>query len=120
MPRLDTIVHNPAAASAVTLSDAALLVLLALMAVGLWVVVARGQARRAIRDFDESASDRGLEALRRRRLVVRRGPRPHGPQDAVVAELEAAEEPEPTPPARRETRALRPGRPSREGGGLSA
>jgi hypothetical protein len=95
MPRLDTIVHNPAAASAVTLSDAALLVLLALMAVGLWVVVARGQARRAIRDFDESASDRGLEALRRRRLVVRRAPRPHGPQAADAAGAQGDASPAP-------------------------
>lgn len=89
---LNVIVQNPAAESAIIWFDLVILAFLAVVVVGVWVFVARG---RAGRDVDENASDRGLETLRRSRLVVRRSPKPRGPQAPVVSELEP-EESEPT------------------------
>jgi len=91
MLRLSIIVQNPAMASAITTFGVILLALVAAMILGLWVVVARGRARRDAEDFDESASD--LEALRHERLV--RQPS-DGSQAAVVAELERTGESGPT------------------------
>jgi hypothetical protein len=75
---------NPAGASAVTWFGVIVLALVAAVVVGLWVVAAGKLARGNDSDLDESADDPGLEALRHRRLVVRR---PRGRQAAVVAEL---------------------------------
>jgi hypothetical protein len=85
MLRLAIIARNPALTSAITSFGMIVLALVAVLIVGLWVVVARGQARRNIRDFDDSASDPGLDALRHERLVVRNS---RGPQDAVESEFE--------------------------------
>ena len=96
MLRLNVVVQNPAAASALDWFGVVLFVLLAALVVALWIVVARGRARRNVKDFDDSASDRGLQALRHRRLVVRPARKPRGSQAAVVAELDPIAEPEPT------------------------
>jgi hypothetical protein len=96
MLTLDIIVQNPGGADAIVLANIAVLAVVAALVAGLWVVVARGRARRDIRDFDESASDRDLQALRHRRLVVLPGRKPRGPQAPVVSELEPTGEPEPT------------------------
>jgi len=96
MLRLDVIVQDPAAASAFAWFGGALFALLAALAIGLWIVVARGRARRDIRDFDDSAADPGLEALRHRRLVLLRARKPRGPHATVVAKLEPTDAPEPT------------------------
>ena len=93
MLRLSIIVQNPAMASAITLFGVIVLALVAALILGLWVVVARGRARRDAEDFDESASGSDLEALRHERLV--RQPS-DGSQAAVVAELERTGESGPT------------------------
>jgi hypothetical protein len=91
MLRLNIIQQNPALASAITWFGMILLAVMAVLIVALWVVVARGRARRDARDFDQSASDPGLEALRHERLVVQ----PGGPQGDVEAELERTEPTDP-------------------------
>jgi hypothetical protein len=93
MLRLSVIVHNPAADSAITWIGMIILALLAAGIGALWLVLASGHWRR---DDDEDASDPGLEALRRRRLVVRRARKSPGPQGAVVSELDPTPESEPT------------------------
>jgi hypothetical protein len=92
MLRLDIIQQNPAFASAITWFGVIVLALVAALTAGLWVVVARGRARRNAQDFDDSASDPGLEALRHERLVVR----PSGAPGAVEVEIERTGESEPT------------------------
>jgi hypothetical protein len=96
MLRLAIIARNPALTSAITSFGMILLALMAVMIVGLWVVVARGRARRDARDFDESASDPGLEALRHERLVVTPSRAPGDPHADVEAQLERTEASEPT------------------------
>jgi hypothetical protein len=90
MLKLNLIVQNSAGEGVVTWFGIVSLALLAIVIAGLWVVVATGPAR------GESADDRGLKALRRRRLVVRSSRRPRGAQGAVVSELERAGESGPT------------------------
>jgi len=94
MLRLNIIQQNPALASAITSFGMILLAVMSVLILALWVVVARGRARRNARDFEESASDPGLDALRHERLVVR----PGGPQGDVEVELERTGNAEPTDP----------------------
>jgi hypothetical protein len=61
--------------------------LLAAALVALWIFVARAQARR------ESLDDPALDALRRRKLVVRRSRKPRGADAVEVAQLEPTGEP---------------------------
>jgi hypothetical protein len=91
---LAAVTQNPAGAAALTAAGVILMLILAVVAVGVWVVVALGRARRADREFAESAAAPELAALRQERLVVR-GAETSGPQPAVVAQLE----PSPEPPA---------------------
>ncbi len=88
MLRLNIVQHNPEVANLVTSFGFVLLALVAALTLALWIVVARGRARRDIQDFDASDADSGLEALRHERLVVRPSATPAEPQAAVVAELE--------------------------------
>jgi hypothetical protein len=88
MLRLNIIVQNPAAASAVTWFGIILVLLIALI-VALGIVLSLGRGRR---DDDDGATDPGLETMRHRRLVVLRSRKSRGPQAAVVSELEPTEE----------------------------
>ena len=84
MLTLSIIDVNPAGASAITWFGVIFLALVAAIVVGLWVVVAGRLARGSDSDLNDSTDNPGLEALRRRRLIIRR---PRGRQAAVVAEL---------------------------------
>ncbi|MEJ0066956.1 MAG: hypothetical protein WDM85_17365 [Caulobacteraceae bacterium] len=90
MLRLNLIVHNPAGDAAITWIGVIILAALAAMLVGLWVFVASGRGRR-----DDDAGDPALDALRRRRLVVRRSGKARGPQATDVVELEPTADIEP-------------------------
>jgi hypothetical protein len=81
MLRLSVIVHNPLGDSAITWLGIVPLALVALMVVGLWVVVVSRRARP-----DEAPDDRGLEALRRFKLIVRRPGGRRGAQAAAAAD----------------------------------
>jgi hypothetical protein len=83
MPRLLTIVQDPLAATALTTFGLVVLAMIAVVSIGLWIVVARGRARREIRAFDDPTDD-PVGALRQEDLVVQGSP---GPKDTVVAQL---------------------------------
>jgi hypothetical protein len=90
MLRLDIIVRNPVADSAITWFGVGMLALLAAVIVGAWVVAAR-----RLGSHDENDSNPALETLRRRKLVVLRPRKPRGPHAVVVTELEPTGESEP-------------------------
>jgi hypothetical protein len=94
MLRLGIITHNPSGTGLITSIGMISLAFVAVVIAGLWIVVVLGRARRAAQDVDDSASERGLEALRHLRLV-RRSRTPSGSQAAIVAELEPVDESEP-------------------------
>lgn len=91
MLRLLVIVSNPTGASAIAWVGIVILALLAAVIVALWVVLARRTAQP-----DEGAADPALDALRNRRLVVRRARKSRDPEAAVVSELDPAGKSEPT------------------------
>jgi hypothetical protein len=103
MLKLDIVQHNPAIADLLTAFGVVLLAAVAALTLGLWLVVVRGRARRQIREFNDSASDSGIEALRHERLVARPTPAAQAPQGVVVADLERTEEPDPERTAEPET-----------------
>ncbi|HLY78872.1 MAG TPA: hypothetical protein VKQ70_05830 [Caulobacteraceae bacterium] len=72
--------------AAITVVGILILALLAVALVGLWGLAARTQANR------ENPDDPALDALRRRRLVVRRRAKERGQQAIEVAELEPTSE----------------------------
>ena len=91
MLSLGVIVNNPVGATAITWIGVVILGLLAAVIVALWVVL----ARRSVHP-DDGASDPGLEALRHRRLVVRRSRKSRDPDAPVVSELDPTGDSEPT------------------------
>jgi hypothetical protein len=91
MLRLLVIVHNPVGASAITWVGTIILAALTAVIVALWVVL----ARRTVQP-EEGAADPALEALRRRRLVVRPSRKSRDPEAPVVSELDPAGKSEPT------------------------
>ncbi|HEX3920149.1 MAG TPA: hypothetical protein VHW60_22650 [Caulobacteraceae bacterium] len=82
MPRL-AIVQDTFAATVLTTFGLVVLAMIAVVSVGLWVVVARGRARREIKAFDDPTDD-PVGALRQEDLVVQDTP---SPKDTVVAQL---------------------------------
>jgi hypothetical protein len=93
MLRPIVIVQDSAAAMALTTWGLAGLVMVAVVSLALWIVVARGRARREIKDFDTSANDPALRALRQEDLVVQDAPASPAPDDTVVAQLVRAGQP---------------------------
>jgi hypothetical protein len=91
MLRLNIIVQNPAAESAIRGFDLLILALLVVAIVGLWIAAARGLSRGRRDEADERVSNGALDVLRRLRLVVLPSRKPRGPHAAVVSELEPDE-----------------------------
>jgi hypothetical protein len=96
MLRLGAITNNPLATTAIWGFGFLVLFGLAVLAAGAWGVVVLGRARRAARDFANSASDPDLETLRHERIVVQGDP--SGEPDTVVAQIEKIEAPDTSGP----------------------
>ncbi|HUO11840.1 MAG TPA: hypothetical protein VMU37_03705 [Caulobacteraceae bacterium] len=87
---LNLISANPTGASVIAWLGVVVLVLVAAVAVFLWVIVARRVAHRADSDLaDEEAS---VEALRHTRLVVESDDKTLGPEAVEVLTLEHTDE----------------------------
>lgn len=79
------VIHaNPAGTTVVSLFGIIVFAMLAAIAVGLWILVARRIARGGVANIDGGAADPELESLEHRRLLVRRA---RGRPGAVVVEL---------------------------------